>query len=265
MWRMKIHVRDVRNIPVTRVCPVSVSVEGEYLVIVWIASFPRSGNTFLRIVLHRYFGIRTSVVYDVDGVAERVGSEFIGFQDRTASYDEMRRSGEVYFVKTHRQRDDQIHEGDKAICVVRDGRDALVSWARQRSESDPRTFEAHLQEMISTRAERGTGGWGQNILSWLLPSVEHRIVLKYVDLIAEPAVAVMKTVKALGLDRQPRPEAIIPRFTELNQMDDGFFRRGINGSYLDEMPDELHDRLVNPRQCGRDGPSRLPVVALKAA
>jgi hypothetical protein len=211
--------------------------------IVWVASFPRSGNTFLRIVLHRYFGIRTSVVYDFDGVAERIGSEFIGFQDRPASCDEMRRSDEVHFVKTHRQRDDRIHEGDKAICLVRDGRDALVSWSRQRSESEPRTFETHLEEMISisTRIERGTGGWGQNILSWLQPSAEHRIVLQYADLIVEPIVAVTKVVKALGLNLRPRREALIPGFMELHQVDRGFFRRGINGSYLDEMPEDLHD------------------------
>ena len=209
--------------------------------IVWIASFPRSGNTFLRILLHRSFGIKTSVVYDFDGVAERLGREIIGFQDRPASYEEMRQSNEIHFVKTHRQRDDQIHDSDKAICLVRDGRDALVSWARQRSESDPRTFANHLQEMISTTAERGTGGWGKNVLSWLQPPAEHRIVLKYVDLIAKPSIVVMNTVKALGLDLQPHPEAIIPKFTELHQMDRGFFRRGIDGSYLDEMPDELHE------------------------
>ena len=208
--------------------------------IVWIASFPRSGNTFLRIVLHRYFGLQTSVVYDVDGVAERLGREFIGFQNRPASFDEMRRSDVVYFIKTHRQRDDQIHESDKAICLVRDGRDALVSWARQRSEPNPDTFEAHLREMILARAERGTGGWGQNILSWL-PAAGHRIVLKYTDLVAEPSMAAMKTLRALSLDVQPCPEAIIPRFTELRHVDAGFFRRGINGSYLDEMPGELHD------------------------
>jgi hypothetical protein len=42
-------------------------------VIVWVASFPRSGNTLLRIVLHRLYGIGTSTVYDVDGVAKRLG------------------------------------------------------------------------------------------------------------------------------------------------------------------------------------------------
>ena len=35
--------------------------------IVWVGSFPRSGNTFLRIVLNRVYSVRTSVVYDFDG------------------------------------------------------------------------------------------------------------------------------------------------------------------------------------------------------
>jgi hypothetical protein len=33
--------------------------------IVWVASYPRSGNAFLRIVLDRPYGPRTSGVYDV--------------------------------------------------------------------------------------------------------------------------------------------------------------------------------------------------------
>jgi hypothetical protein len=57
--------------------------------IVWLASFPRSGNTFLRIVLHRLYGVRTSTVYDVDGVAERLGKDLIGFTDRSGSLSDM--------------------------------------------------------------------------------------------------------------------------------------------------------------------------------
>lgn len=82
------------------------------------------------------YGVRTSVVYDVDGVAERLGSDLIGAVDRPAPIEAMRESDEVYFVKTHRQRDSQVDEADRAICLVRDGRDALVSWARMASFSD---------------------------------------------------------------------------------------------------------------------------------
>lgn len=209
--------------------------------IVWVASFPRSGNTFLRIVLHRHFGIETSVDYDLDGVAARIGGGLIGFRDRPSSRDEMRRSGEVHFIKTHRQRGDRVHESDKAICLVRDGRDTLVSWARLHSESEPRSFETHLEEMISTSAKQETGAWGRNVLSWMQPPAENRVVLRYTDLIASPTAAATKVVQSLGLDLRPRQEAVIPAFPELNRLDHGFFRRGISGSYRDEMPEALHD------------------------
>jgi hypothetical protein len=75
-------------------------------VIVWISSFPRSGNTFLRIVQKHHYGVRTSVVYDVDGVSERLGRDMVGFTERPASIEVMRESSGVHFLKTHRQRDD---------------------------------------------------------------------------------------------------------------------------------------------------------------
>lgn len=176
-------------------------------------------------------------------MAERVGRELVGFQDRSASYDEMRGSVEIHFIKTHRQRDDRIHEADRAICLVRDGRDALVSYAHLRSTQDRRSFKVILEESILTREEQGTGGWGQNVLSWLQPPAENRTILRYDDLVKEPATAVAKAMKTLHLDVQPHPEATIPTFTELKQVDEGFFRRGQTGTYQDEMPDELQDRF----------------------
>jgi hypothetical protein len=133
--------------------------------LVWVASFPRSGNTFLRILLHRWYGVHTSTVYDVDGVAQRLGTDPVGFTERTASYADLRAAPEAYLVKTHRQRDADVHPDGQAICLVRDGRDALVSWARQASEQDPATFETHLTAMITRTGAVGTGGWGSNVLS----------------------------------------------------------------------------------------------------
>lgn len=60
--------------------------------IIWIASYPRSGNTFFRVALHRLYGVPTHVVYDVDGVAERIGSELMGARDRPADIRTMRRA-----------------------------------------------------------------------------------------------------------------------------------------------------------------------------
>jgi hypothetical protein len=210
-------------------------------VIVWVPSFPRSGNTFLRIVLKQLYGVRTSVVYDVDGVAERLGAEMVGFIERPAAIEVMRESSEVHFVKTHRQRDGQIAETDPAICLVRDGRDALVSWARQRSEADGGRYETELQQMVTRRDRVGTGGWGRNVLSWLQPPAPHRVLLRYEDLVRNPRTNVERAVATVAPRLRPLPNARIPSFSELQRADDRFFRRGHTATHRDELPDELHE------------------------
>jgi len=206
--------------------------------IVWIASFPRSGNTFLRILLNRIYGVSTSTVYDVDGVAERVGAGLVGATDRPAPVAEFRASRDVHFVKTHRPRDASVAADDRAICLVRDGRDAVVSWARMESESDPSAYQTQLRAKILNRS--GTGTWGANVLSWLVPSAPHRVPLRYEDLIAAPEAAVTSVVSTLAPALTPRPVPEIPTLATLKESDPAFFRRGRVGSHDDELPPDLH-------------------------
>jgi Sulfotransferase domain len=163
-------------------------------VIVWVSSFPRSGNTYLRIVLKQLYGLQTAVVYDVDGVAERLGADFVGFVERAGPIEALRESEQVHFVKTHRQRDDQVDASDRAICLVRDGRDALLSWAHLRSEADPSRFYGELRMLINRRDRVGTGSWGTNVLSWLRPSLAHRVMLRYHDLVGQPRSTVARVM-----------------------------------------------------------------------
>jgi hypothetical protein len=210
------------------------------MVIVWVASFPRSGNTFLRIVLRNLYGIRTSVVYDVDGVAERLGADLVGFTPRPAAIEVMRDADEIHFIKTHRQRDEQVEDTDPAICLVRDGRDALVSWARLNTESDPARYGTELETMITRRSPTGTGGWGGNVLSWLQPPAPHRQLLRYEDLVRDPRRAVERVMTFVVPERAASSDASIPSFAELRRTDDRFFRRGSTGTHRDELPGDLH-------------------------
>jgi hypothetical protein len=209
-------------------------------VIVWVCSYPRSGNTFLRIVLKRLYQVNTSVVYDVDGVAERLGREMVGYTDRAGTIEAMRASQEVYFVKTHRQRDDDVDEADRAICLVRDGRDAVVSWARMLGEVDTSRFEAEMRALINRQDSVGTGSWGRNVLSWLRPPAPYRVMLRYEELVARPRDSVERLLAMLVPQLRPLLEAQIPSFNQLRRADDRFFRRGRTGSHRDEMPPELH-------------------------
>jgi hypothetical protein len=210
-------------------------------VLVWVASFPRSGNTFLRIVLNRRYGMPTSVIYDYDGVADRVGGALIGYTDRPAPLAEMRATAEPHFVKTHRPRDADVDPADHAICLVRDGRDALVSWARMLSEDDPARFSTMLRRRIEAADGRGTGSWGANVLSWLQPPAPHRMLLSYAELIADPAVAVDRVIAVVAPGLRPDRDAAIPSFDELRRVDAGFFRRGVVGSHRDEFPAHLRE------------------------
>lgn len=208
--------------------------------IVWIASFPRSGNTFLRIVLNRLYSVRTSVVYDFDGVADRLGPSLVGFEERPGSFAAMRESPGVHLVKTHRPRDQQVQDGDKAICLVRDGRDCLVSWARQRTEDSPQRFAGELRALITRPGDHGAGQWGANVLSWLQPAHPGRVVFRYQDLTRDPGAAVRRVTDALRLGLKPAATAAIPSFAELHQIDSQFFRRGSTETHRDELPEDLH-------------------------
>jgi hypothetical protein len=209
-------------------------------VIVWLASFPRSGNTFLRIVVHRLYGVRTSTVYDVDGVAQRLGAGLVGFEEREATFEDMRASDQVHFVKTHRPRDEDVDAADQALCLVRDGRDALVSWARQRSEGDTRGYEDELRTLIGMPHTRGAGRWGHNVSSWLEPGVPGRVVLRFEELVHAPRDAVTGAMALVLPGMTPAGDAAIPSFADLRAVDDRFFRRGISGAHRDELPEELH-------------------------
>lgn len=208
--------------------------EDATVMIIWVASYPRSGNTFLRIVLKQLYGVRTSTVYDVDGVAARLGPDLVGFEERPSSIEEMRASGKLHFVKTHRRR---TGEEDRAICLVRDGRDSISSWAHLTGTSD---VEAEIRTMINRRDEVGTGSWGQNVLSWLRPPAPHRVMLRYEELIREPRRTVEQVLATLAPTLRPLPDARIPTFDELHRVDGGFFRKGHTGTHADELPEELH-------------------------
>src|SRR5436190_14783558 len=106
--------------------------------LVWLASYPRSGNTMCRRLLVGLYGLLTYAVYEYPVLAEpREGyeelSNLTGLPDffKLAPKSEvlrwMHEDDAIYVVKTHELPPDDTYP---AIYVARDGRDALVSYAR---------------------------------------------------------------------------------------------------------------------------------------
>jgi hypothetical protein len=208
---------------------------------IWLASFPRSGNTFFRIVLYEVYGIESSTFHMEKSYP--VDADYYKYP----------------VVKTHLLPHQLVPDDPTtpAVYIVRDGRDAVVSMANQRKdliapESD---FEDNLSDAI--RAVNGSffGGWSRNVTEWLKRA---SIVIRFEDLIANPIKCVERIRPLIDLP-EPRFDRV-PSFDDLKTKNfrygsgvqhgfpleqrairrEKFFRRGKVGAWKDEMPDYLH-------------------------
>jgi Sulfotransferase domain len=207
-------------------------------VIIWLASYPRSGNTFFRVLLNHLYGIKTPTAYiGNDNTAFVVGKELVGHVPEKWTIPEMAAKPETLFVKTHRRVDDTY----PAIYLYRDGRDALVSYARLKVAENGLNYEDVLKDLITVSAGQ-TGTWGQNVCHWLERSKDNTVYVSYENLIAHPEQVVEQTLCELNLPflREKKNEAA-PSFEDLQTIHNGYFRRGMVGSYKDEMSGELQD------------------------
>jgi glycosyltransferase involved in cell wall biosynthesis len=209
----------------------------------WLASFPRSGNTFVRNIFFEVFGLESGTC-DIGDDGEALEPGCFRFP----------------VVKTHMlpSRLPEETKGTKAIYLLRDGRDAMVSIAHHRSDiiAPGSDFMENLRAAIY--AEKGSffGGWSKNAEEWLQRA---DLVVRYEDLITDP-VACMERMRTL-LELPPGDYTKIPGFesmkfgiprygagrdqsmTEEEQRNLARlnFRKGKAGAWKEEMPTELHD------------------------
>lgn len=194
--------------------------------IVWLASYPRSGNTLLRTVLHQTLG-HSSYSDEIDpevrrnvALAEGVERKF-GHFDLPSAWDDFyphaTRAGETYFVKTHRApRDNQ-----PAIYVIRDGRSALVSYAKFHREFQPQHGKS-LPHLVL--GDDYYGGWSDHYRAWSSRGGAQTLVLRYEDLARASDSLVESLARFIGTSAPPRPW--VNPFEEMRNANPAFFRRG---------------------------------------
>ncbi len=197
---------------------------------IWLASFPRSGNTFFRNILYQVYGLESSTFH------------------RDPQYPLIENYQAYPFVKTHLLPADLAPQDAsiKKVYLVRDGRDALVSMAHHKKDltrpgSD---FYNNLLESILAWEDADFGGWSENVRQW---SKAADLIIRYEDLIEDPLreTEKLRTLMELPPARSDR----LPSFEELKHgqakyggergRQDRAFRRGKAGSWQQEMPPEL--------------------------
>lgn len=219
--------------------------------IAWLASYPRSGNTFLRIILHRTFGLPTFSVYSSARDAERLAGDaarllnLVGQTGVECDIDALRADAGLHFVKTHELPDP--NNSSPAIVLVRDGRDAVVSYAyfalktEQGIERPGRELlESTLEQII---AGETFGGWSRNVNAWI-DRAGRGSVIRFEDLIEDPVAIVAAALRRLGFDCRAGVDAA-PSFQELHSAVPWFFRRGKPRTWRREMPRRLQQLFAD--------------------
>src|ERR1700726_1048049 len=179
--------------------------------IVWIASYPKSGNTWIRAFLHNLVRLRTGEdgEQDINEMArfstwdldKKRYAKFLGFEpDNTAHRSEIAATRHavhrqiadsiegLLFIKTHNclvmDRGHSTINFDVtagAIYVVRNPLDVAISYAHhsgvtvdaETAGSDSAIYEVH-------------GSWSQHVWSWTRNPHRALHVVRYEDLLADP-------------------------------------------------------------------------------
>lgn len=237
------------------------NIERRIIMFLWLASYPRSGNTFCRMLLHRVFGLHSYSIYNrglgKEDLNKLPTALLVGEAMMDRSIDEMDKAREVCFVKTHELPDDTIYP---TLYLARDGRDVLVSYAHfimnygaksGRSVGHPsdglvtpstqESFAQVLHDLI--HYEASFGGWGPHVRAWMQRD-PRPVVVRFEDLTENPLAILRGALAELRLDLTGDLGESIPTFEELHREHPQFFRKGKTGSWQAEMPDELHELFM---------------------
>jgi hypothetical protein len=207
--------------------------------LMWLASFPRSGNTFFRILLKELSGIETYSIHD-DPLAQRIGlADTVGHRPLAS----MPTSGTATpsFIKTHRLPEDT----EPAIYLVRDGRDALVSYARYRvafrsKQGKIRSLHSELRNLVEGQGPFGK--WESHVFAWTRDRRGGTTTLvRFEDLIARPVEVFRKALAETDTGLEILEAGTIPTFDELHRRWPDFFRKGQAGTWRTEMSEEIQD------------------------
>jgi hypothetical protein len=196
--------------------------------LVWLASYPKSGNTWLRVFLHNFL-LQPETPHSINALTDISAVEcaavFFGGPGTAFTPQNVQKSrpavhqrltelhpGPV-FVKTHNA---NLSSHDVPLCtpavtagaiyVVRDPRDVAVSYSLYTG----RSIDEMIDFMADPRAAIGAtdrqvfellSSWSAHALSWV--GAKNRLLLRYEDMLANPEASFGRVARFLGNGSTP--------------------------------------------------------------
>ena len=176
--------------------------------IIWLASYPKSGNTYVRAFLSAYY-FSESGEFDFSQIAridqfphekffkEKVNSISEASKQWVPIQREINKDKKIRFFKTHsflgNYQGNQFTSPETtlgAIYIVRDPRNVLSSLKNHYSFDDNMALKMIKDKTRSLMSNNGShasltyiSSWSENYLSWLRNNQFRRLFIKYEDLI----------------------------------------------------------------------------------
>ncbi len=177
--------------------------------IIWLASYPKSGNTYIRAFLSAYYfsdngEFDFSQILGIDQFPhekffkEKVNSISEASKQWVPIQREINKDKKIRFFKTHSVLGN--YQGNQfttpettlgAIYIVRDPRNVLTSLKNHYSLDDDKALKMITDKTRSLMSNNGSHGsltyissWAENFLSWFGNNQFRRLFVKYEDLMA---------------------------------------------------------------------------------
>ena len=191
--------------------------------IFWIASYPKSGNTWLRLLISNYLGSNDSNLFNnlkyikrfpdkifFEGIIDKEDlkkNDIQIFKHFISAQEKLNLNGELNILKTHNFAGTisgypftNSENSCGAIYIIRDPRSVVVSHAYHHEYN----FEKSTNRILSTENIANNDGylearlsWNVHYLSWKNINIP-KIILRYEDLIYDPYNNFLKILKFIN-------------------------------------------------------------------
>ncbi len=256
----------------------------------WLASYPKSGNTWVRIALTclrnggqmpdltRAMDLcpNSAVLNWMETVLDVPLGDLAPEEQATMRAEACRLYGQTAtapaFLKVHDAYDPAQFAAAWSlgtILIVRDPRDVAPSWADhmgidldgaiERMACPDFTLSPSGPKQLPQIRQR-LGSWSGNVLSWLDGAPGPKLLLRYEDMLADPAAAFVALARFTGLDASPdlvQKTVTATSFQSLQAVEastgfgermaaqKAFFRQGQAGAWRKNLGAEQAERLWN--------------------
>jgi len=193
--------------------------------IIWLASYPKSGNTFLRSLLASYFYsedgtfefeiLKNIEQFPINEIFDKIGvdinDKYLVAKNYIKSQEEINKSKKLSFLKTHSSfckmynkfNFSDLKNSLGVIYIVRDPRNIVTSFAHHNSKDIEETCGLLTNE-IAVGNEKGEpevymGSWSFNFNSWKIYQKSNKyLLIKYEDLISDTKNELIKILKFIN-------------------------------------------------------------------